>query len=180
MTALTDGTAKIWTPMTRDSPSVLLGRDDRVVIPFGAVSACMSLTVWLRPVAHYHVLVPALFALLHLFPLSLATGAVHAFLVLQAPELPCEAASACTSPVTWPRPVAHFHVLAPPFLVFRPHSLSPFVSRADSSLAASGFSSVSVAVAMFSAPGHCWPCISALFASRRWTVYGGVLNRAIV
>ena len=57
MTALTDSTAKIWTPMTGASPLVLLCHDDREVMPDGAVSARMSLTVWPQPGAHFHVLV---------------------------------------------------------------------------------------------------------------------------
>ena len=115
----------------------------------------MSPVAWLRPVANFHVLAPPLLALQHLIPLNLATGAVHASLIRQALELPFGVASACMSPVAWPQPVAHFHVLAPPFLAFRPHSSSPFGSWAVSSLGASGFSAVSAAVAMFSAPGRC-------------------------
>ena len=57
VTALTDSTAKIWTPMTGASPMVLLCHDDREVMPDGAVSARMSLTVWPQPGAHFHVLV---------------------------------------------------------------------------------------------------------------------------
>ena len=86
-------------------------------------------------------------ALQHVIRLGPATGAVHAYLVLQALVPPFGAASACMSPVGRPRPAAPFQVLALP--------LSPFGPWVVSSLAASGVSAVSTAVAMFPVPGRC-------------------------
>ena len=124
-------------------------------LALGAVSARMSPVAWLRPVALFHVLAAPLFVLHLLTPLSLAIGAAHASLFLRALGLLFGAVPACMSPVAWLRPAAHFHVLALPLFAFRLHSLTPLDSWAVSSLAASGFSVVSAAVTMFSAPGRC-------------------------